>query len=59
MDRKRYGHEYGGEPIDHEALAILKKGAGIPEKDPVYGFGGPLPELWKARENMEELLSGL
>lgn len=59
MGLKRFGHEYGEEPVDHKALAILKLGAGLPDNDPVYGSEGPLPKLWRKRENMEEILSSL
>lgn len=59
MGRKRYGHEYGADPVDHEALAIVRKGAGLPSNDPVYGAEGPLPKLWRARESVQEILRSL
>lgn len=59
MGLKRYGHEYGADPVDHEALALLRKTAGLPEDDPVYGAEGPLPRLWRARMKVDEILKGL
>lgn len=59
MDLGRYGHEYGAEPVDQEAMTLLKEKAGFPNEDPIYGPDGPLPRLWKARLTVDGILKRL
>lgn len=59
MGKERYGHKFGNQSPDHEAIQASKVSAGIPTTDPVSGEDGPLPRIWKQRKGIQEMLARL